>query len=119
MEPDFLAIVDPWVTTLSFVVALAMRIQATKEQKKQGKNLEKLEKILEKFVCREELPKSVCDHSLGGVYRGHRECHIEPDWLLIYRIKEDELVYAILIAFCVTAALCSFWWQDLSHIYRN
>ena len=92
MEPDFLAIVDPWVTTLSFVVALAMRIQATKEQKKQGKNLEKLEKILEKLVCREELPKSVCDHSLGGVYRGHRECHIEPDWLLIYRIKEDELV---------------------------
>lgn len=34
----------------------------------------------------------MCDHSLGGVYRGHRECHIEPDWLLIYRIKEDELV---------------------------
>ena len=27
--------------------------------------------------------------------------------------------YAILIVFCVTAALCSFWWQDLSHIYRN
>lgn len=34
----------------------------------------------------------MCDHSLGGAYRGHRECHIEPDWLLIYRIKEDELV---------------------------
>ncbi len=63
-----------------------------KRAKKQGKNLEKLEKILEKLVCREELPKSVCDHSLGGVYQGHRECHIEPDWLLIYRIKEDELV---------------------------
>lgn len=63
-----------------------------KRSQKQGKDLEKLEKILEKLVYREELPKSACDYSLGGVYRGHRECHIEPDWLLIYRIKEDELV---------------------------
>ena len=63
-----------------------------KRAQKQGKDLEKLEKILEKLVCREELPKSACDHSSGGVYRGHRECHIEPDWLLIYRINEDEFV---------------------------
>ena len=58
-----------------------------KKAKKRGKDLKKLEKILEKLVCREELPKSACDHSLGGVYRGHGECHIEPDWLLIYRIN--------------------------------
>ena len=63
-----------------------------KKAKKQGKNLKKLEKILEKLVYREELPKSAYDHFLGGVYRGHRECHIEPDWLLIYRINEDEFV---------------------------
>ena len=63
-----------------------------KKAKKQGKDLKKLEKILEKLVCREELPKSVCDHSLGGVYRGHRECHIEPDWLLLYQIHEDQLI---------------------------
>lgn len=63
-----------------------------KRAQKQGKDLKKLEKILEKLVCREELPKSTCDHSLGGVYRGHRECHIETDWLLIYRINEDEFV---------------------------
>jgi len=46
MEPDFLAIVDPWVTTLSFVVALAMRIQATKEQKSRVKTLKSLRKFL-------------------------------------------------------------------------
>ena len=63
-----------------------------KRAQKQGKDLKKLEKILEKLVCREELPKSACDHSLGGAYRGHRECHIEPDWFLIYRINEDEFI---------------------------
>jgi mRNA interferase YafQ len=32
------------------------------------------------------------DHPLGGTYHGHRECHIEPDWLLIYLIDEEGLV---------------------------
>lgn len=40
----------------------------------------------------ESLPEAMCDHSLGGTCRGHRECHIEPDWLLIYRTDEEELV---------------------------
>jgi mRNA interferase YafQ len=33
------------------------------------------------------------DHKLTGNYKGHRECHIEPDWLLIYRETEEEIVY--------------------------
>lgn len=63
-----------------------------KRIKKQGKNLGKLESTLEKLVRGEELPESTRDHNLGGTYKGHRECHIEPDWLLIYRIDEEGLV---------------------------
>ena len=60
--------------------------------KSQGKNLAKLEMILEALQRREGLPEAARDHSLGGSYRGHRECHIEPDWLLIYRIDEEGLI---------------------------
>lgn len=38
------------------------------------------------------LPDAMRDHSLGGTYHGHRECHIEPDWLLIYPVDEEGLV---------------------------
>lgn len=64
-----------------------------KRIKKQGKDLSKLESVLEALVRREVLPEAIRDHSLGGTYRGHRECHIEPDWLLIYRIDEEGLVF--------------------------
>lgn len=63
-----------------------------KRIKKQGKELSKLESVLETLMRGEALPEAMRDHSLGGTYREHRECHIEPDWLLIYRIDEDELV---------------------------
>ena len=57
-----------------------------------GKDLAKLEATLEMLVRGEALSESMRDHSLGETYRGHRECHIEPDWLLIYRIDEGGLV---------------------------
>lgn len=60
--------------------------------KRQGKDLSKLERTLEALVCQEVLPDAMRDHSLGGTYHGHRECHIEPDWLFIYRVDEDGLV---------------------------
>ena len=60
--------------------------------KRQGKDITKLESVLETLVRGESLPEVMRDHSLGGTYRGHRECHIEPDWLLIYRTDEEELV---------------------------
>lgn len=63
-----------------------------KRIKKQGKDIAKLESTLETLVYGESLPEAMRDHSLGGMYRGHRECHIEPDWLLIYRIDEEGLV---------------------------
>ena len=36
-----------------------------------------------------------CDHQLSGNWKGYRECHIEPDWLLIYRIENDILVLTL------------------------
>lgn len=68
-----------------------------KRIKKQGKDLAKLEVVLETLVRGEPLPDAMRDHSLGGTYHGHRECHIEPDWLLIYRVDLEDLV---LVATC-------------------
>ena len=63
-----------------------------KRIKRQGKDLSKLEVTLEVLVRGQDLPEAMRDHSLGGTCRGHRECHLEPDWLLIYRIDEEGLV---------------------------
>ena len=60
--------------------------------KRRGKDLSKLERTLEALMREEALPDAMRDHSLGGTYHGHRECHIEPDWLLIYRVDEEGLV---------------------------
>lgn len=59
--------------------------------KKRGKNLSKLKKIIEKLVNEEQLSPQNRDHSLSGNWKTFRECHIEPDWLLIYRINSDEV----------------------------
>ena len=48
------------------------------------KDLSKLNKVILKLISGEELPQKNRDHSLTGNYKGFRECHISPDWLLIY-----------------------------------
>ena len=63
-----------------------------KLMKKRGKDLKKLEIILDTLMKGEELPDKNKDHQLKGEMKDFRECHIEPDWLLIYRIEEEELV---------------------------
>lgn len=63
-----------------------------KLMKKRGKDISKLEKVLDKLANNEILPEKNKDHQLNGVWKDFRECHIEPDWLLIYRIEEDELI---------------------------
>lgn len=59
--------------------------------KRQGKSTDKLEAVILMLSNEEALPESMHDHELVGNYRGHRECHLEPDWLLIYRIDHNEL----------------------------
>lgn len=56
-----------------------------------GKNIKKLDKILTKLVNSETLESKYKDHKLIGNFKSRRECHIEPDWLLIYRIEKSEL----------------------------
>lgn len=63
-----------------------------KLMKKRGKDLSKLENILTKLANGENLPDKNKDHQLKGEWQDFRECHIEPDWLLIYRIEDDELI---------------------------
>ncbi len=60
--------------------------------KKQGKDVEKLFEVVEKLACGEKLDPKYRDHELTGNYRGCRECHIDPDWLLIYEVIGDILV---------------------------
>lgn len=63
--------------------------------KKQGKDINKLFEIIEKIAEGEVLDPRYKDHSLDGNYKGIRECHIEPDFLLIYEKFEDILVLSL------------------------
>jgi mRNA interferase YafQ len=58
---------------------------------KRNKKIGKLKKIINLLVKAEELPPENKDHQLKGTLKDCRECHIEPDWLLIYRIEGSEL----------------------------
>lgn len=62
--------------------------------KKRGKTIDKLKIIIENLSEGEPLAPKYKDHSLKGNYQGYRECHIEPDWLLIYRINDDSIIFA-------------------------
>lgn len=63
-----------------------------KRMKKRGKDMSKLKEVVGKIVRGEELEARYRDHTLIGQYKGTRECHIEPDWLLIYELAPDEIV---------------------------
>lgn len=63
-----------------------------KRIRKRSKDLDKLKAVIDVLVAGEQLPARYRDHALVGNYRGTRDCHIEPDWLLIYEIDEDELI---------------------------
>jgi mRNA interferase YafQ len=60
---------------------------------KRGKDTEKLKLVVTVLIEEEPLPDRYRDHALVGNYRGRRECHIEPDWLLIYKLMEDEIIF--------------------------
>ena len=60
--------------------------------KKRGKDLSKLKEVLEEIVKGQGLEARYRDHALVGQYRSARECHIEPDWLLIYELAPGEVV---------------------------
>ena len=63
-----------------------------KRMKRRGKDLGKLTDVLDALARREALPERNRDHALTGSLADFRECHIEPDWLLLYQIYEDVLI---------------------------
>lgn len=62
---------------------------------KRGCNIKLLDDIVEKLLCGEPLPEKNKDHALTGNWKDHRECHIEPDWLLVYRIIDKTLILSL------------------------
>ena len=63
-----------------------------KKQVKRGKDLQKLKVVVEWLVNGELLPPKNRDHALTGNWTGWRDCHLEPDWLLLYKIAPEELI---------------------------
>lgn len=59
--------------------------------KRRGKDLNKLATIVNRLAGLEPLAVKHRDHALSGSWEGCRDCHVEPDWLLIYRVADDEL----------------------------
>lgn len=62
-----------------------------KRIKKRGKDLNKLKEVVSAIANSEALQERHRDHALSGNWSGSRDCHIEPDWLLIYRVDDENL----------------------------
>ena len=62
---------------------------------KRGLKIQLLEQVVALLAIGESLPDKNRDHDLSGDWTGYRECHILPDWLLVYRIEDDVLVLTL------------------------
>ena len=69
--------------------------KSLKRIKKRGYNIKKLEEVVEKLRTGQKLSSKYKDHELIGNYKGYRDCHIEPDWILIYKIENDLLILTL------------------------
>ena len=65
-----------------------------KKVQKQNKDINKLRLIIENLLSDQRLDEKYQDHPLSGEWKKFRECHITPDWLLIYKIEDDYLILA-------------------------
>ena len=63
-----------------------------KRMAKRGMPLRELETVIDRLLDQTPLPEKYRDHPLVGDYAGFRECHVRPDWLLIYMVQADRLV---------------------------
>lgn len=62
---------------------------------KRGKKLDKLFRVIEILCAGKPLPDACKDHPLAGAYSGFRDCHIESDWILIYRLDGNQLLLVL------------------------
>ena len=63
-----------------------------KKLRKRGADMQKLDDVLQMLCPEKQLPERHRDHALVGDYIGFRECHIMPDWLLVYAIDKGKLI---------------------------
>jgi mRNA interferase YafQ len=62
---------------------------------KRGLDITLLDDCIRLLAAGQQLPARLRDHSLTGQWKGYRECHIQPDWLLVYRIVVNDLVLVL------------------------
>ena len=65
--------------------------------KKNNYNLDLLDNVVDKIASGKKLEEKYKDHPLKGDFLGFRECHIQPDWLLIYKIEKEDLILFLFI----------------------
>lgn len=64
-----------------------------KKALKSGKPMAKLKDVIRMIISQGILPREFRDHKLTGNYKGRRECHITGDWLLIYKLEKDRVIF--------------------------
>ena len=69
-------------------------IKDLERAKKRGKDIQKLKDIMEMILYEKTLPIKNRNHKLKGDFVNYWECHIEPDWLLIYKLMSKEVIFA-------------------------
>ena len=69
--------------------------KSLKLARKRGLNIDLLDSVVEKLLQGIPLEDKYRDHALTGKYQGFRECHIQPDWLLIYLVEDDILTLTL------------------------
>jgi mRNA interferase YafQ len=80
-----------------YIIEMSVKFRRElKTARKRGYDIDKLDAVVELLSKGVTLPIKNRDHALTGDYKGFRECHIAPDWLLIYRIEQDALVLYLL-----------------------
>jgi mRNA interferase YafQ len=79
------------------MLAVVYKVKFNKDVEKalkRGKNIKKLKEVISLLVHEQPLPPKYRNHKLIGNYQGYWECHVEPDWLLIYKITVTEITFA-------------------------
>lgn len=80
---------------MSLTIRQSIRFRRdVKRLKRQGADLAKLQTVIRQLVAQTALADAYRDDALIGNWKGFRECHIQPYWLLIYRVEENELQLA-------------------------
>jgi mRNA interferase YafQ len=64
-----------------------------KKARKSGRDLSRLKRVMTWIAKEQPLPPELRDHKLIGNYQGRRECHLAGDWLLIYKIEDDTVIF--------------------------